>query len=184
MEEREISKKKYEMAYLLSPNVSEEEVVGYDQKIASFISKLDGEINEARPSKKIKLAYPIKKNFHAYFGLVNFSAFPEKIGEIEKNLKFEEKLLRYLIVFLDKKAEAAKKGGAPTLPAARQAFAGERKVPSPVRSGAKYMIPELKTAARPAAPAGRQAAPAEMKPEEKKASLEEIEKKLEKILGE
>lgn len=174
MEEREIIKKKYEMAYLLSPNVSEEEVVGYDQKITSFISQLDGEIIEARPSKKIKLAYPIKKNSHAFFGIVNFLAFPEKLGEIEKKLKFEEKLLRYLVVFLDKKAEAAKKSSLP-------AFGEEERKPAPFRAGAKYMIPETKIVPGKQA---RQAAPAEKKPEEKKAALEEIEKKLEKILGE
>ena len=159
------------MAYLLSPNISEEEVLGYDQKITSFISQLDGEIIEAKPSKKIKLAYQIKKNSHAYFGLVNFLAFPEKIGEIEKKLKFEEKLLRYLIVFLDKKAEAAKKSALPP-------FAEEEKKPAAFRAGAKYMIPETKISARKPAEA------AEKKPEDRQASLEEIEKKLEKILGE
>lgn len=171
MEEREITKKKYEIAYLLSPNVSEGEVLGYDQKITSFISQSEGEIIDARPSKKIKLAYQIKKNSHAYFGLVNFSAFPEKIGEIEKKLKFEDKLLRYLIVFLDKKAEIAKKSALPP-------FAEEEKKPAAFRAGAKYMIPEVKITAR------KPAETVEKKPEEKKVSLEEIEKKLEKILGE
>lgn len=171
MEEREIIKKKYEMAYLLSPNVPEEEVLGYDQKITSFISQSGGEIINAKPSKKIKLSYQIKKNTHAYFGLINFSAFPEKIGEIEKKFKFEEKLLRYLIVFLDKKAEIAKKTALPP-------FAEEERKPAAFRAGAKYMIPETKITARKPAEA------AEKKPEDKKASLEEIEKKLEKILGE
>lgn len=161
------------MAYLVFPNVSEEEVVGYDQKIISFISQSGGEIISAKPSKKIKLSYQIKKNTHAYFGLIDFSAFPEKIGEIEKKLKFEEKLLRYLIVFLDKKAEIAKKTALPPFAEEER----ERK-PAAFRAGAKYMIPETKITARKPAEA------AEKKPEDKKASLEEIEKKLDKILGE
>ncbi|PIR98349.1 MAG: hypothetical protein COT88_02155 [Candidatus Colwellbacteria bacterium CG10_big_fil_rev_8_21_14_0_10_41_28] len=54
-------------------------------------------INEDKLDQ-IVLAHPIKKNKTAYFGCIHFSVDTDAIDKIKTALKFEEGILRYLIV--------------------------------------------------------------------------------------
>ncbi|MBZ1345042.1 MAG: 30S ribosomal protein S6 [Candidatus Nealsonbacteria bacterium] len=93
--------KHYELAYLISANLSPEEIRVLQQKISSFIQKKregSEDSNEIKaPIKKI-LAYPIKKEKECWFAVLNFNLNPEKLIDLEKNLKNEKAILRYLIL--------------------------------------------------------------------------------------
>lgn len=100
----ETEAKNYEIAYLISPNVSEEQIFGVAGKITSLIQDAQGIANKVEEPKKIKLAYPIKKQRMAYFGWTTFSMLPENLEDFKKKLKFEEKsIMRFLVVFTSKK---------------------------------------------------------------------------------
>jgi len=100
----DIESKNYEIAYLISPNVSEEQIFGVAGKITSLIQDAKGIANKVEEPKKIKLAYPINKQRSAYFGWTTFAMLPENLEEFKKKLKFEEKsIMRFLVVFLPKK---------------------------------------------------------------------------------
>ena len=53
---------------------------------------------EERPTK-IRLAYLVDKQAYGYFGLIIFSISPDKLKNIEKEFKFDKKLLRYLMIY-------------------------------------------------------------------------------------
>ncbi len=90
--------KLYELTYLLSPDLSEEELKSLQEKINSFIEKEGGIINELTlPLKKV-LAYPIKKKTFTHLGTLSFQFSPEKLENLEKKLKSENQILRYLIL--------------------------------------------------------------------------------------
>ena len=58
--------KLYEINYLISPDLSEEEATSLQEKINSWIQEEKGALNEVnKPVKKI-LVYPIKKCGQAY----------------------------------------------------------------------------------------------------------------------
>lgn len=100
----DIEPKNYEISYLISPNVSEEEVFSVAGKITSLIQNAKGIANKVEEPKKIKLAYPINKQRNAYFGWTTFSMLPENLEQFKKKIKLEEKsILRFLIVYLPKK---------------------------------------------------------------------------------
>lgn len=44
------------------------------------------------------LAYPIRRQNRAYYAHFELEAEPSKISDIDKNLKLEEDILRYLLV--------------------------------------------------------------------------------------
>ena len=90
--------KNYEIAYLLSPSVSEEEVLNHAHKISSLIEEQKGIIKHVQEPKKHKLSYAIHKERNAYFGWTTFRLNPEMVAALEKKLKAETSLLRYLIV--------------------------------------------------------------------------------------
>jgi ribosomal protein S6 len=90
--------KSYELNYLISPDFSEEEIIAFQEKINNWIQEEKGILGEInKPVKKI-LAYPIKKTVQAYLRSVNFQLNPGVLVNIEKKLKNEEKIIRYLIL--------------------------------------------------------------------------------------
>lgn len=89
--------KPYDLIYLISPELSEEELRSLQEKIHGEIQKENGVLNEAKNILKKKLAYPIRKKEVVFFGFLNFSLPPEKIEILEKMLRAESQILRYFI---------------------------------------------------------------------------------------
>jgi len=90
--------KDYELAYLISPDVSGEELTALAQKINDFIIEEGGNLDKKEEPAKKKLAYSIKKKNEAFFGVFNFKLEPAKITGLEKKLKSENRILRYLLI--------------------------------------------------------------------------------------
>lgn len=88
----------YELTYLISPEVSEKDLVSLQENIASFIQEKEGLLTEVSPPAEKKLAYPIKKKERAFLASMIFQLKPERLKELEEKLKGEEKILRYLIL--------------------------------------------------------------------------------------
>ena len=84
----DIEPKNYEISYLISPNVSEEQIFGVAGKITSLIQDAKGIANKIEEPKKIKLAYPVQKQRMAYFGWTTFAMLPENLEEFKKKLPF------------------------------------------------------------------------------------------------
>lgn len=134
----------YEIAYLISPLVSEENVFGEAGKITGFLQDTHGVLGHIEEPKKIRLSYPIKKFREAHFGWTRFFIHPKYIADLEKKLTREETIIRYLIV------EAEEEPVVTRLPKPR--------------------------------PEPRAEKPAPPQPEEK-IDIEELDKRLEEILG-
>ena len=88
----------YEIAYLLSPAIAEGEVLMIVGRITTLIEEQKGAIKHAEEPRKRKLAYAINKERNAYFGWTTFRLDPAHIAALEKKLKIENRLMRYLIV--------------------------------------------------------------------------------------
>src|SRR3989344_4744548 len=90
--------KKYEIAYILRSSIAEEAVAEHTQKITALVEEEKGIISHSEIPKKRRLAYPIGKEDHGYFGWIKFTALPDTIAAIEKTMKAAASLLRHLIV--------------------------------------------------------------------------------------
>ena len=132
--------KYYELTYLISPELSENELKETQEKIISLIKKGGGEIEKSNKPIKVKLKYPIKKQGEGFLGTLSFYCPPEKLKNLEEKLTKEGFILRYLIL-------------------RKKLFK-------------KLKVAEIKTEKKMIKPK-----------KEKKIKLEEIDKKLEEILG-
>jgi len=94
--------KSYELSYLILPEMSEEEAKAFQEKIASLIKEEGGVLNDQGIIERIRLAYNIQKQSQAYLAVLNFQQEPLKLTELEKKLKLEKQILRYLILFKKK----------------------------------------------------------------------------------
>jgi small subunit ribosomal protein S6 len=110
--------KYYELTCLISPDFKEEELKDYQEKITSLIVKEEGILDKVKSFGKKKLAYPIKKKETAYLSTISFYLSPQKIVNLEKKIKREAEILRYLI--LAKKISEIKKAPQISLPTAKK----------------------------------------------------------------
>lgn len=90
--------KLYELTYLASPLLSEEEIKSLLSKISGFISETGGKMEKSHEPLRKKLAYPIKKQTEAFLISLDFRLFPDKLKELEKALKSEKEIIRYIIL--------------------------------------------------------------------------------------
>ena len=73
----------YELGFTLSPSLTEEEAKEFHQKIKSEAQELGALIDEEGSIEKRRLSYPIKKVREAYFGFFKFILSPEKLADLK-----------------------------------------------------------------------------------------------------
>ncbi|MDP3771914.1 MAG: 30S ribosomal protein S6 [bacterium] len=91
----------YELAYLLSPSIPEEEALGHTHKLNNLIEEVKGLIQHAEQPSRYRLAYRVKKERNAYFGWTAFRCEPMQIASLEKRLQTIPELLRFMVIQQD-----------------------------------------------------------------------------------
>lgn len=100
----------YEMIFILHPNIPEEELSVITEKVTAVIDRNKGEVIKLDNWGKKRCAHTIKKCSKGYFFLLYFMATPAILQELDKTLRYDEKVLRYQTVIAEKdKIEALKK---------------------------------------------------------------------------
>lgn len=87
----------YELTYLITPDLSEENLKNLIEKISSFISEQSGILAKSIKPIKKKLGYEIKKKKEAFLVSLDFSLKPKNLKSLKDKLNSENQILRYLI---------------------------------------------------------------------------------------
>ena len=93
--------KAYEMLYFVDPGLEEEAREALAARIESTITGQDGVIDSVEPWGKRKLAYEINKLQEGDYTLVNFSADPTSIAELDRVLRITDSVVRFIVVRKD-----------------------------------------------------------------------------------
>ena len=87
---------KYEVLYVLNPNLTEEETQGIVEKFKTLIEQ-NGTIDEMDEWGKRKLAYEINYLSEGYYVLVKFTSEPAFPAELDRVLGITDGVIRSLI---------------------------------------------------------------------------------------
>ena len=87
---------KYEVLYVLNPNLSEEETQGVVEKFKTLIEQ-NGTVDEMDEWGKRKLAYEINYLTEGYYVLVKFTSGPEFPAELDRVLGITDGVIRSLV---------------------------------------------------------------------------------------
>lgn len=90
----------YEMMYILNPTVADQEetLVSAIEKVNSLVTDNGGEIvNEDRWGKR-RFQYEINKIREGYYVVLKFKLNPESLDELNRVLKLNEDIVRYLLI--------------------------------------------------------------------------------------
>jgi len=95
----------YETLYVLKPTLTDEETAANIAKIEAILVREGAEILATNKMGMRKLAYPVEKNERGVYTIVYFKAAGTVINELERNLKFNEEVIKYLTVRYTKQKE-------------------------------------------------------------------------------
>ena len=91
----------YEIVYILSPSMNEDELSSAINKVGDIIQRIGGSVTEIIQWGRKKMAYPIKKHSEGNYVLAKVDLPPSGIKELEAILTLSGEVLRHLIVKLD-----------------------------------------------------------------------------------
>lgn len=98
-----MSKNYYEFTYIINPVLEEEQFKAAVEKVTKLIESNGGEIDEIDEWGLRKLEYPIAKKGSGYYVNMYFEAPAEAITTIERTLRIDDDILRYLTLKYDAK---------------------------------------------------------------------------------
>ena len=87
---------KYELMYVLNPNLTEEETAALVEKFKTLI-EANGTLDEQQEMGKRKLAYEINYLTEGYYVLVRFTSAPDFPAELDRVLGITDGVIRSLI---------------------------------------------------------------------------------------
>ena len=90
------STEKYELMYILNPNLTEEETAALVEKFKALV-EANGTLDEMEEMGKRKLAYEINYLSEGYYVLVKFTCGPDVPAELDRVLGITDGVIRSLI---------------------------------------------------------------------------------------
>ena len=92
----------YELAVVVSPDLSEFDVQKVMDKVKTAITSKEGSIQKEHTWGKKRLAYPIGKAEFGHYQTLLFNSPRETIAEIDKDIRLTPEIIRHLIISLEK----------------------------------------------------------------------------------
>jgi len=128
-----VQRQQYELAFHLLPSFTEAELDGKRREIEETISKSGGIISRYGEIKKIKLAYPIRKEKFSNFGYIEFFAPRDAVRKIDKEVILNESVMRHLVIKKEEEKAAKPRPSKPMLEKPKE----ERPAPEAAEGGVK-----------------------------------------------
>lgn len=92
----------YELVFIIAPVVEDENVQEIVDKVKAWIQAEGGEVTEVNLWGRRKLAYPIQRFSEGTYVLLNARLKPTALGELERNIKLDTSIIRYLLVRVER----------------------------------------------------------------------------------
>ena len=91
---------KYELMYIINPNLAEDETAALVEKFKAMV-EAEGTLTEVNEWGKRRLAYPIEDLNEGYYVLMTFESKPELPAELDRVMKITDGIMRCLITTVE-----------------------------------------------------------------------------------
>lgn len=91
----------YENVFIIRQDLSPAQVQALTDTYTKIITDDGGEVSKTEYNGLRQLAYPIRKNSMGHYTLLNITAKPSTILELERKMRLSEDVLRFLTVNVD-----------------------------------------------------------------------------------
>ncbi len=97
----------YETLFVVKPTLTDEETAAQIAKIKDVLAKEGAELVATNDMGMRKLAYPVEKHNRGYYTVLFYKGEGTLINELERNLKINEDVIKFLTVKYTKNKELA-----------------------------------------------------------------------------
>ena len=90
--------RRYETVVIVPADLSDDDITTLIDRYKSIISNHKGLVVKVEKWGKRKLAYEIKKHNKGFYLLIDFAGLSAVVAELERNLKIDDKILKFMTV--------------------------------------------------------------------------------------
>ena len=102
-------KRTYEVMYIGTPETSDEDITKLNEAIEKMITDDGGSIVKTEVMGRRKLAYPIQKKTEGHYTLFEIEGSGQEIAELERRMRVNDTVMRYMTVRVDEERKTAEK---------------------------------------------------------------------------
>lgn len=90
--------RQYELIFVVHPELDETALGEILERVKNWITESGNEVTKVDQWGKRRLAYPIRKQKEGHYFFFNINMSPQFSAQLERNLRFLEPIMRYLLV--------------------------------------------------------------------------------------
>lgn len=99
----------YEELFIVRPDAAEEEIDAYIEQVKGVITSGGGTVDKVDKWGVRKLAYRVEKRSEGFYVLVQFTAGPEAVKEVERRMRVTDMVMKWITVRIDEKLKKLEK---------------------------------------------------------------------------
>jgi small subunit ribosomal protein S6 len=99
----------YEVMYIIDPETDDEKIGKLNDAVGKLIAKEGGEVIRMDDIGMRDLAYPIQKKNEGHYVLFEINGSGQEIAELERRMRVNDMILRYITVRVDEDRKKADK---------------------------------------------------------------------------
>jgi small subunit ribosomal protein S6 len=108
-EEKKLANRTYEVMYIADPETADETIGKLNEAVEKLVQTEGGSVVRTDDIGRKRLAYPINKKKEGYYVLFEIEGSGQEIAELERRMRVNEMILRYMTVRVDEDRKAADK---------------------------------------------------------------------------
>ena len=99
----------YEVMYIIDPATADDTIGKLNEAVGKLIEKEGGSVVRMDDIGRKPMAYQIQKNTEGYYVLFEIEGSGQEIAELERRMRVNDMIIRYITVRVDEDRKAAEK---------------------------------------------------------------------------
>ena len=91
----------YELVCIIHPELDDNAFKGIIEKVTGWVSEAGGNVDKVEPWGRRRLAYTIRKQREGQYVLFHISMLPSAAAGLERNISFQESVLRSMLIVVE-----------------------------------------------------------------------------------
>jgi small subunit ribosomal protein S6 len=104
-----VANRTYEVMYIIDPDTADDKIAKLNDAVGKLVKKEGGTVVRMDDIGRRPLAYSIQKKTEGYYVLFEIDGTGQEIAELERRMRVNDMIMRYLTVRVDEDRKAAEK---------------------------------------------------------------------------
>ena len=108
-EDKKLANRTYEVMYIIDPETPGDRITKLNEAVGKLIEKEGGTVVRMDDGGMRPLAYPIQKKTEGHYILFEIEGSGQEIAELERRMRVNDMIMRYITVRVDEDRKKAEK---------------------------------------------------------------------------